>query len=166
MSTSSSSTEPTSPRLLDVGRIVKPHGLQGEVVVVLTTDRTERVEPGSVLSTDRGPLTVVSSRGDGERWLVHFDQIFDRDSAETWRATTLRAEAIDDPDTMWVHELVGCRVISQDDVDRGVVEAVQANPASDLLVLGDGALVPLTFVTDGPTDGVVRVEVPDGLFDL
>ena len=35
--------------LLDVGRIVKPHGMRGEVVVELVTNRTERLEPGSVL---------------------------------------------------------------------------------------------------------------------
>ena len=51
-------------------------------------------------------------------------------------------------------------------LERGVVRAVQDNPASDLLVLDSGALVPLTFVVGGPSDGVVHVEVPDGLFEL
>ena len=78
----------------------------------------------------------------------------------------LLAEPIDDPDTLWIHELIGCRVRSQDGVDRGVVESVQANPASDLLVLDSGALVPLRFVVGEPADGVIAVDVPDGLFDL
>ena len=37
---------------------------------------------------------------------------------------------------------------------------------ADLLVLDTGALVPVVFVADGPTDGVVLVDVPDGLFEL
>ena len=49
---------------------------------------------------------------------------------------------------------------------RGTVESVQSNPASDLLVLDSGALVPVVFVVDGPSDGVLTVEVPDGLFAL
>jgi 16S rRNA processing protein RimM len=56
-STSTSSTD--GGDLLEVGRITKPHGIRGEVVVALTTDRTERVAPGAVLqTTTRGPLTV------------------------------------------------------------------------------------------------------------
>jgi 16S rRNA processing protein RimM len=43
---------------------------------------------------------------------------------------------------------------------------VQDNPAADLLVLDDGALVPVVFVVGGPEDGVVHVDVPDGLFEL
>ena len=64
-----------------------------------------------------------------------------------------------------MHELIGAVVVDQDGVERGRVEAVQANPASDLLVLEGGALVPVRFVT-GVDPGVrVDVEVPLGLFD-
>ncbi|HET9050743.1 MAG TPA: ribosome maturation factor RimM, partial [Candidatus Dormibacteraeota bacterium] len=42
--------------------MTKPHGIKGEVIVRLITDRPERLEPGSVLSSDRGPLTVLASR--------------------------------------------------------------------------------------------------------
>jgi ribosomal 30S subunit maturation factor RimM len=65
-----------------------------------------------------------------------------------------------------VHELIGCRVVDQHGTDRGLVRAVQDNPAADLLVLEDDTLVPVVFVLDGPRDGILRVEVPEGLFDL
>ena len=130
------------------------------------TDRSERLDPGSVLQTDRGPLVVQSSRRHQERWLVRFRGHDGRDAAEQLRGLVLRAEPLDDPDELWVHELVGCRVVSADGVDRGVVESVQDNPAADLLVLGSGALVPVVFVVGVPVDGVVRVDVPDGLFEL
>jgi 16S rRNA processing protein RimM len=166
MSTSSSSTEENPPVLLEIGRIVRAHGLKGDVAVVLITERSERLDPGTVLQTDRGPLRVDRSQLDGARWLVHFAEIRDRDTAESWRGVVLRAEPIDDDDELWVHDLVGCRVVSDDGVDRGVVVEVQSNPASDLLVLESGALVPLTFLVDGPTDGVISVAVPDGLWEL
>ena len=47
----------------------------------------------------------------------------------------------------------------------GRVEAVQANPAHDLLVLDSGALIPIVFVVD-TQPGVVTVDVPDGLLEL
>lgn len=152
--------------MLEVGRIVRPHGLRGEVLVDLITDRTERLAVGSVLATDRGDLVVEAARPHTDRWIVQFDRIADRDAAEAWRGVVLRAEAIEDPEALFVHTLVGCRVIDGADEDRGAVVAVVANPASDLLELESGALVPLTFVVGGPADGVVRVEVPDGLFEL
>ena len=37
-----------------MGRITKTHGVRGDVLVLLTTERTERLDPGSVLHTDRG----------------------------------------------------------------------------------------------------------------
>lgn len=146
--------------------MARPHGIRGEVVVRLTTDRVERLEPGAELSTDRGSLTVVAARRDRDRWLVRFDGVEGRDAAEGLRGLVLRAAPIEDPEVLWVHELIGMQVISQDGVDRGRVTAVQANPAADLLVLDDGSLVPLTFVVGTPRHGVVRVDVPDGLFDL
>lgn len=157
--------DPPGPVLLEVGRIVRPHGLDGEVAVTLVTDRTERLDPGSVLYTDRGLLTVGSSRPHVKRFLVRFDRITDRTDAESWRGVVLSAEAIADPedDTLWVHELVGSRLVDQHGVDYGVVAAVLENPASDLLELEDGQLVPLTFVV-GHVPGLrIDVEVPDGL---
>jgi 16S rRNA processing protein RimM len=151
--------------LLEVGHITKPHGIRGEVIVRLTTDRTERVAPGAVLESDRGPMTVRSSRPHQRDWIVDFEGVPDRNAAETLRGLTLRAEPLEDPDALWVHDLVGSRVVTPDGIERGVVTAVEANPASDLLVLDTGHLVPLNFLVSSDA-GVVTVDPPEGLFDL
>lgn len=135
------------------------------MIVRLTTDRTERVDPGSVLRSDRGPMAVRSSRPHQRDWIVQFDGVPDRNAAEALRGLKLRAEPLDDPDALWVHELVGARVVTPDGVERGAVTAVEVNPASDLLVLDSGALVPLRFVVSSD-DGLVTVDPPEGLFDL
>jgi 16S rRNA processing protein RimM len=135
------------------------------VIVRLTTDRTERVEPRAVLQSTRGPMTVVSSRPHQRDWIVLFAGVPDRNAAEGLRGLKLLAEPLDDPDALWVHELVGCTVLDAEGVERGTVTAVEVNPASDLLVLGSGALVPLRFVTSREPGRVV-VDPPPGLFDL
>ena len=151
--------------LLKVGRIDKPHGLRGEVVVSLLTNRDERVAPGTVLSLDNGrELTVLTSIPFTHRWIVAFDGVFDRNASEAIAHRDLFAEPLDDPDALWVHEMVGMRLVDQAGVERGEIVAVEANPASDLLVLASGALVPMRFVTT-TSGGVVSVDVPDGLFD-
>jgi 16S rRNA processing protein RimM len=150
--------------LLEVGRIVKPHGIRGEVIVDLTTNRIERVAPGSVLQSSAGPLEVARSSPHQGRWIVAFVGVVDRNQAEGLRGTPLSAEPIADEDELWVHELIGAEVVDAAGEVHGRVEAVEANPASDLLVLEDGRLVPLTFVVES-SEGRVVVDVPPGLLD-
>jgi 16S rRNA processing protein RimM len=149
--------------LLEVGRVTKPHGTRGEVVVELVTDRVERLAPGAVLEGPTGVLTVEQASPHHGRWIVRFAGVSTRDGADALRGV-LRAEPLADPAALWVHELIGSEVVDTTGARRGKVVSVVANPASDLLELDGGALVPARFVT-GHADGVVRVDVPAGLFD-
>jgi len=151
--------------LLEVGRIVKPHGLRGEVVVELFTNRDERLRPGTSLETAEGALVVRKSMPHQHRWIVKFAGVNDRNAAEAVRGRVLLAEPLEDPDALWVHELIGSEVRDLADVVVGTVVSVVANPAGDLLELDGGALVPLRFVVEhGPAS--VRIDPPEGLFDL
>lgn len=168
MSPSTSSTDGTAPEplVLEVGRITKPHGVRGDVIVALSTNRSERMEPGTHLRTHRGrSLHITASRPHHDRWIVTFEGIGDREAADHLRGTVLLAEPLEDTDELWVHELVGAAVIDAAGVERGTVTAVQENPAADLLVLDSGALVPVVFVVDR-RPGQVIVDVPEGLFEL
>lgn len=145
--------------------MVKPHGLRGEVVVELFTNRTERLAPGTVLATAGGPLEVVRSSAHHHRWIVAFAGAGDHAAADALRNVVLTAQAIEDPDALWVHELVGAEVVDTAGVAHGEVVAVEANPASDLLVLEGGGLVPLRFVVSREPGRVV-VDMPAGLLDV
>jgi 16S rRNA processing protein RimM len=151
---------------LEIGRIGKPHGLKGEVFVTLSTNRVERLDPGSVLTADGRALEVRHARPHQNRYVVAFVGVEDRHAAEALRGASLWADPIDDPDALWVHDLVGAEVVDTDGARVGSVEAVEANPASDLLVLDSGALVPMRFVVSGPDDGRITIDPPDGLLDL
>ena len=148
-----------------MGRVVRPHGLKGEVVVSFVSNRAERSLPGSVFMTDRGQLTIESSRPFQHRWLVNFAGVHGIAAAEALRDCVLRAPPLDDPDALWVHELLGSVVIDQaDGRSLGTVTAVVANPVSDLLELDGGGLVPLRCVVEhGP--GRIVVDIPLGLLD-
>lgn len=154
------------PSRLEVGRVGRAHGLQGEVSVTLITDRRERLDTGSVLYADDRELVVEASRPQTGRWLVRFAGVTDRTAAEALRGLVLAADAVDSAEgELWVHELVGARVRDRAGQELGAVRAVEANPASDLLVLDDDVLVPMSFVVDqGP--GFVVVELPEGLLDV
>jgi 16S rRNA processing protein RimM len=158
---------PEEGPLLEVGRIVKPHGLRGDVIVALSTNRRERVAVGATLTDGSGRTYVVdrSSPHQG-RFIVTFHGVNSIEAADELRDTTLFAEPIDDPEALWIHDLIGARVEDAAGIVLGTVEGVQANPASDLLVLEDGGLIPLRFVVDLDPGVRVTVDVPDGLLDL
>ena len=142
---------------------MKPHGLKGDVIVHLSTNRSERLDPGN--SFNDGALVVRRSQPHQQRWIVSFEGVDDVRGAEALRGTVLRAAPLEDADALWVHQLIGATVVDTGGTAHGVVESVQANPASDLLVLDSGALVPLRFVTE-QREGKVVVDGPDGLFDV
>jgi 16S rRNA processing protein RimM len=165
--TAGAGDQPRQAGLLHVGRVVKPHGLRGDVIVSLTTNRDERVAPGSVLATDDGTeLQVARSSHHQGRFIVSFEGISGIDAAERLRGVELSAPPLDDPDALWVHELIGSVVEDRDGTELGIVVSVEANPASDLLVLDGGTLIPLRFVVGSVPGERITVDVPDGLLDL
>ncbi len=157
---------PDEPVLLEVGRVGRAHGLRGEVHVVAVTNIAERFAPGSQLVVGETPMVVASARAAGSGWVVRFEGVDDRDDAEALRGKAVLASPLppDDGD-LFVHDVIGAEVHDRVGARLGRVEAVQANPAHDLLVLDSGALIPIVFVVDAQP-GVVVVDVPEGLLDL
>jgi len=151
--------------LLEVGRITKPHGLKGEVIVKLSTNHDERVTPGTVLETDRGALTIEASSPHQNGWIVRFATITTREEAEAVRGLVLRAEPLEGTGELWIHEVIGAEVVDTAGSSLGRCVSVEANPASDLIVLDGGGLVPMRFVVEHTPERLV-VDPPEGLLDV
>ena len=146
---------------------MRPHGLRGEMVVQLTTTRTGRLAPGTVFDVETAVLTVTASRPFQNRHLVQFEGVHTREQADTLRGKVLRAEPRDDDadeDALWVHELIGSSVVDVAGTELGTVTSVEDNPASDILVLDNGGLIPCNFVVSHER-GTVKVDIPEGLLD-
>jgi 16S rRNA processing protein RimM len=159
----------TPEGLLEVGRIGRPHGIRGDVFLDLVTDHTERAQVGSKLRARDRWLTISQSSPSNKRWRVHFEGVDDRNAAEAITGVVVYAEPIDDPDALWIHELIGASVLEVNGIDRGRCVSVVSNPAADLLELDSKALVPVTFVTsvEHTANGVlITIDPPEGLFDL
>src|SRR6185437_16091357 len=132
-----------------VGRIGRPHGIRGDVVVGVRTDEPElRFAVGSRLDTDPadvGPLTVAAMRWHSGTLLVRFDGIKDRDAAAGLRGTWLSVDsgtlaAPEDPDEFRDHDLVGLSVQTADGTVVGVV--------TDILHSGQDVLAIRSPATD------------------
>jgi len=167
---------------LVVGRILRPHGVRGELVVEVRTDSpSERFAVGSVMETDpaaAGPLTITGLRPHQGRLLVTFDTYADRDVADDLRGVLLCVDSSTvsepaDPDEFNDHQLVGLRAETESGELIGEVVRIDHAPASDLLVLrltdGRQGLVPFVrsiVPTVDVAGGRVVLTPPDGLFDL
>jgi 16S rRNA processing protein RimM len=163
-----------------VGRIGRPHGVRGAVMVGVRTDEPElRFAVGSRLDTDRpelGSLTVAATRWHSGELLVRFEGYRDRTSAEELRGTWLSIDTdtlapTGDPDVFHDHELIGLTVQTVDGTEVGIVEDV-LHPAQDVLsVRGASGDVLVPFVKAIVTEvdvagGVLVIDPPPGLLDL
>jgi 16S rRNA processing protein RimM len=167
---------------LVVGRIVRPHGIRGELVVAITTDDpAARFAAGTELATDpagAGPLTVEAVRPHQGRLIVAFEGVPDRDGAEALRGVKLCVDSAGvppptDPDEYHDFQLVGLAAVSQAGEALGEVVRVDHGPGADLLVLrltsGRAALVPFVRAIVPTVDldaGRVVLTPPEGLLDL
>ncbi len=151
--------------LLEVGAIRRPHGVKGDTYIDLLTDREDRLAVGSRVWAKGAWRTISYSQRLPQRWLVHLEGFDDRTAIESLTNAPIFAEPVDDPDALWVHELLGTQVVEVSGVIRGTCVGVLANPAHDLLELDSQALVPVIFVVSC-SDGVTTIDCPDGLFDL
>ncbi|WP_454939784.1 ribosome maturation factor RimM [Corynebacterium matruchotii] len=165
---------------LMIGRVIKAHGIRGEVVVDPTTDEPDiRYAPGTVLYGKQGKrehtLTVAHARPHQGRLLVTFDEVPDRTAAESLRGTQFWAEQLDiddDEEGFYDHDLTGLRVIHEG-VEIGTVTGVMSGPAGTILEVelagGKQALVPFVFDIVPEVDleaGTCTITPPDGLLDI
>ena len=130
-----------------VGRIGKPHGLRGEVTVEVRTDEPERrFAPGTTLRAEPRPgsaaqltsLTVASSKWHSSVLLVAFEELADRNAAESARGILLHVtiaadETPEDPDEFYDHQLVGLSAYDVDGRPLGTVAGLVHGGAQDLL---------------------------------
>ncbi len=128
--TSSSRSSPTpTDRRLTVGRVLGPKGLKGGVRVELLTDWPERLVAGTKLLVDAGTderrtLTIARIESGGRSFVLYFESIDDRDTAETLTGSYLETTARPLPDgSYYWHDLVGLRVV--DEVGETVGELVE-----------------------------------------
>ena len=167
--------------MVTVGRIVRPHGIRGHVVVEPETDfASERFRAGEVLNVLREgriqPLTVTAGREQGGRWIVGFDQVPSIEAAETLRGFELRIAAGDvrspGPGAYYTHDLVGCRVVTTEGELVGTVGHVQLDAGTPLLEVGSARgeiLIPLAEDICRSIDiagKTIVIDAPEGLIDL
>jgi len=138
-----------------VGRVGKPHGLDGGFFVDDASEREEVFATGATLLAGEEPATVVAARhGSGGRPVIRLDRRVERGAELTVERATL--PPLDDADEFYVFQLVGLSVEQQDGRRLGRVREVLEYPGNDVLELDSGASLPLVEAC------VRQVDLPGG----
>ena len=174
-------TDPVWEELVTVGRIVRPHGNKGHVVVAGETDfGAERFRAGATvwrLRDGRPALVrIAESREHDGRWVIALEGVGSIDQAEALRNETLRVavEALRPlgPQRYYVHDLAGCRVETGEGHEVGRVDRVELGTGTPVLVvMGRQGEVLVPFAEeicrriDVPARLIV-IDPPEGLIEL
>jgi 16S rRNA processing protein RimM len=144
----------SADELVPVGRVGRPHGLDGAFVVERPSDDEERFAVGSVLLADGEPVEiVVSRRVGGGRLAIRVDRTLERGTVLAVPRASLPEPG---EDRYYAFELVGLAVVDAADRPIGRVESVLPGTANDNLELDSGLLVPMI------DDAVLAVDIPGG----
>jgi len=132
---------PTEPELVVVGRVGRPHGVDGAFVVEQASEGPGRFDIGAELLVDGGSARVEASREvGGRRRAIKLDRPVARGAELTVPRETLAPLP---EDSYYVADLVGLDVLDENDVRVGAVRDVLPGPANDVLELDTGVLLPL-----------------------
>ena len=131
----------TELELVTVGRVGRPHGVDGSFFVEDASEAPERFARGAALLVDGEPARItVSKSGAGGRPVIKLDRPVPRGAT-----LAVRRDQLPEPeeDTYYVFQLVGLAVEEEGGRALGTVADVENGPANDALVLDSGLLLPL-----------------------
>jgi 16S rRNA processing protein RimM len=169
----------TEESCIELGRLVRPVGLRGEVKLLLTPDfwpeaiGSERLE----LEQDqrRRPVKIVGHRAAGNCLVIKLEGVSNRDAAEALRDAELLLVGeldVDEPSEPRPWQLIGLRVLLKGGEDLGEVIDLLPMPGQPLLqVKGPTKVFEIPFVEPilcgvDWEDETIEVDPPVGLLEL
>jgi 16S rRNA processing protein RimM len=125
---------------VQVGRVGKPHGLDGSFVVEQASEDPRWFEAGSKLLVEGETAQVLASKVAGGRPVIRLDRRAERGAPIEVARTALPPTGADE---FYVFELIGLDVVEETGRPLGKVVDVAAGVANDALELDGGAMLPL-----------------------
>lgn len=134
------------PVFLAVGKLHRPHGLRGEILMGIQTDFPERLQPEVTLyiGDEKEPITILSIRTHNKGLLITFKGFDSREQVAEFRNQAVFVRTEDRPDLpegeYYYHELIGLQVVTDEDNELGVLVEILETGANDVyLVRAEGS---------------------------
>jgi len=153
------------PRFLLLGRILRPHGIRGEIRVEVLTAYPERITPGMVVSVgpdaaadDAPEYEITKVRTHHQYLILQVDGIDDRDTADSLRELYVMIPLDDavplEDDEFYLFQAIGLAVCTDDGEDLGAVVDVLETGANDV------------YVVQGPRGEVLLPAIDECILDV
>ena len=126
--------------LVPIGRVGRPHGLDGSFVVERPSENERLFEPGTTLLAGGMPATVAGRKRSGGRLVIKLDPPAERGADLTVRRSELPEP---EPDSYYAFQLEGIEVIEEGGRRLGLVQKVAPGVANDVLELDSGISLPM-----------------------
>ncbi|MCY9658079.1 ribosome maturation factor RimM [Paenibacillus chondroitinus] len=168
-------------KLITVGKIANTHGIRGELKIVPETDFPERFDKGNALiivdpQNKQTPVTVQTSRLHKNVFIVQFTQFSNINEVEKFKGSLLKIEAKNqqplEEGEYYYHEIIGCKVITEEGQELGLVSEVLTPGANDVWVvdLPKGKQLLLPVIDDVILDvdvaaKTIRIHLMEGLME-
>lgn len=158
------------PEHLVVGRVARPHGVRGTLVVEPGSKVIESLQPGSIvyLGDHERAFTIENIRPHHQRFLITLDGIADRDEAELYRDLDVKL-SFQDSDPLEEHEyyywqILGMQVITEDGEKLGELVDIIETGANDVYLVRDEEGKELLLPAIG--DVILEVDLESGLLTV
>jgi 16S rRNA processing protein RimM len=131
------------PEFLAVGRVVRPHGVRGQLLVEGFSEQISLIIPSTIifLGSDYTPSVVCAFRPHKNRFLLLLEGCEDRDTAEHWRGEVvhIRYEDVKPlPEHVYYHwQILGLQVFTTDGECLGSVTQILETGANDVYLIHD-----------------------------
>lgn len=164
------------PAFVVIGKLHRPHGLRGELVMQVLTDYPERIKHGMAvfIGEERMPVQVRSSRGHKDGLLVAFEGYDNPDIVGAFRNWFVYVDSKTLPELpegdYYHHQIIGLQIVSDDGKHLGVATGILETGANDICVVrllnGREALLPMideVIVSVNLVEGKMIVHLMPGL---
>jgi len=137
----SGSSFPGEPEFLVVGKLGKPHGVRGEIVMDIFTEFPERFKQGITVYVGEQflPLQITNVRSHSRGILLSFEGYQSRGEAAELRNLLVQVPTADRPDLpngdFYHHQLLGLYVIDEKGTRLGLITTILETGANDVLVI-------------------------------
>lgn len=129
-----------------VGKVVNTHGIKGELKILSQTDFAEvRFASGKkllMLNEENGTsmeIKIISSRAHKNVYILKIEGFNDINVVEKYKGWVLKVSEAEmaplDDGEYYYHEIIGCRVVTEEGEELGVISEILSPGANDVWVV-------------------------------
>jgi len=170
------SSEYDEPLYLAIGKLRRAHGIRGEILMEVITDFPERITPGKdvYIGSDYENHKIIGCRNHAKGLLIAFENVTNRSEAEKLQNRMVYISSTDvtdlPEDTYYHHQLIGLKIIDEENNDIGTLKEILETGANDVYVIlsteGKELLLPAiksVIKNISPEKGNITVDLPEWL---